>query len=1056
MTRGDSPVAKLTQASKLAGVVVAVGVAAAATLLVLSNRAGPSTVDVPGVSPEFTAERFLTAWERSDWMTISDLVLASESQVDDTLGQWWKELHVMSVRFTRGAPQINGASAQVPFHAVVEIEDVGTWEYDSRVRLTASDNHDWAVVWDEQVMHPTLGAGDRLDLISTWPQRGLITDIDGRPLTRSIPRVTIGLVPERIVSRDDVVMAFEELLDVSGDVIDSVLDRPGVQPDWFLPVTTIGREDYAAVRPGLFPVPGVTFRLELTRVPVQPGGAALLLGTTGEVTAESLAALGSPYAPGSVVGVSGLESSFERELAGTPTRRIVRRGADGSIETIKAFQGTPASDVRTTLSFEIQRAAETALDGIGLPASIVAIDINTGEIRAAASTPADGFRRTTNGLYPPASTFKIIVAAALLEDGLDPDTLVSCPRSVNVSGKEFGNAASLPSSMTFKDAFAQSCNTAFIQLAADLGPEAIAQMAHMFGFGNHIEIGIRAADSSFEVSTDPIENAASSIGQGKVLASPLNLAVVAATAASGVRHPPTLISGTDTEPTEVLSPDVVESLRMMMRAVVDHGTGQDARVAGLDVAGKTGTAQIVTAEGLGTVAWFVGFSDDLAFAINVEGGASGGATSGPIAAAFLTALSEPDRSLVTECVAAGSDWTTFQGDMTRSGCSRADPILAPTTLWRANVGISGWLNSPIVTNGLVVVGSAGDQRGAGDAADGVYALDLRTGQVRWHFGAANDVNGVAASGDLIVATGDEGTVWGIDLTTGQQIWSFRVGSPVFTNPLIVENLVIVGDGSGVLWGLNVDGTERWHAQLDGAIRGGAASNGTMVYAVSDHGEAAAFTLDGFEMWRTQIELTRRDPTRPEGDITDPVTVYATPTVVDDKLIVSYVIDGGPYNPALIALDRYVGTIDWWGSDSNQPSDFANLRNSPARYGDTLIIASSLSHGVQGIDATTGRATWVTQTGVSCEKQWASAIVVGDLVILPRPDGSVQAFDANNGQTRWRIVPAGSSEIAPRANCTGNGKQVHDAFELHASIAVAPNGTLIVASTSHQIYAIGDR
>ena len=207
----------------------------------------------------------------------------------------------------------------------------------------------------------------------------------------------------------------------------------------------------------------------------------------------------------------------------------------------------------------VRRAAGPALAGIGLPESIDAIDINTGEIRAAASTPADGFRRTTNGLYPPASTFKIIVAAALLEDGLDPDTLVSCPRSVNVSGKEFGNAASLPSSMTFKDAFAQSCNTAFIQLAADLGPEAIAQMAHMFGFGSHIEIGVLAADSSFEVSTDPIENAASSIGQGKVLASPLNLAVVAATAASGVRRPPTLISGTDAAPPEVLNPDAVDT-----------------------------------------------------------------------------------------------------------------------------------------------------------------------------------------------------------------------------------------------------------------------------------------------------------------------------------------------------------------------------------------------------------------------------------------------------------------------------------------------------------------
>jgi len=1047
-------VSKLKPASKLAGVVAAVGVAVATTILILSSGTSPSAVDVPSGSPAFAAERFLAAWERSDWVTVSSLMSVPESQIDEMLAEWWKELHVVEVRFTAGTPQIIGLIAQVPFHAVVEIEDVGTWEYDSELRLAPSDD-DWAIVSGEQVMHPTLSSGDRLDLIAVWPQRGLITDYAGRPLTGSIPRVTIGLVPERIVSREEVAAAFEEVLDLSSDVIDGVLDKPGVQPDWFLPVTTIDREDYVEVRPGLFPVPGVTFRLEPTRVAVQPGGAALLLGTTGEVTAESLAALGSPYTARSIVGISGLEASFERELAGTPTRRIVRRGADGSIDTIAAFPGTPASDLQTTLSIDVQRAAETALNGIGLPASIVAIDIGTGEIRAAASTPADGLRRATNGQYPPASTFKIIVAAALLEDGLELDTVVSCPRVVNVSGKEFRNAVTLPTSMTFEDAFAQSCNTAFIQLAADLGPEAIAQMAHGFGFGAQLDIGIRAADSSFPVSTDPVENAASAIGQGKVLASPLNLATVAATAASGVWHSPTLILGANTEAADVLDPSVVERLRLMMRAVVDHGTGQAASVAGLDIAGKTGTAQIATADGLDSVAWFIGFSGELAFAINVEGGTSGGSTAGPITAAFVAALAEPNRSSVAECVAAGSDWTTFQGDMTRSGCSQADPILTPTTLWQANVGISGWLNSPIVTNGLVVVGSAGDRRGAGDAADGVYALDLRTGQTEWQFGASNDVNGVAASGDLIIATGDEGTVWGIDLTTGHQIWSFSTGAPVFTNPLIVDDLVIVGDGSGVLWALNLDGTERWHAQLDGAIRGGAASDGTMVYAISDHGEATAFTLDGFQMWRTRIELTRKDPSRPETNKTVPVTVYATPTVADDKLIVAYAIEGGPQIPALIALDRYVGTIQWWGSDPNQPSDFANLRNSPARYGDTLIIASSISRGVQGVNATTGQAIWATETGVWCEKQWASAIVVGDLVVLPRPDGSVQAFDALNGETRWRMVPAGSSENAPISNCVGDGQQVHDGFELHASIAVAPNGNLVVASTSRAIYVIAE-
>jgi outer membrane protein assembly factor BamB len=306
---------------------------------------------------------------------------------------------------------------------------------------------------------------------------------------------------------------------------------------------------------------------------------------------------------------------------------------------------------------------------------------------------------------------------------------------------------------------------------------------------------------------------------------------------------------------------------------------------------------------------------------------------------------------------------------------------------------------------------------------------------------------------MVVATGDVGTVWGLDLRTGAQIWSFDTGAPAFTNPLIVDGLVIVGDGSGVLWAFTLDGTEVWHTKLDGAIRGGAASDGRMVYAVTDSGDAAAFTLDGFEMWRTRIEQVRG--TGRGDEVTDPVTVYAAPTVTGDELVIAYTVEGGPAGPAVVGLDRYVGSVVWQGSDPGQLNDFANLRNSPARYGDALIIASSLSRGVQGVDATTGRAIWATRTSARCEKQWASPIVVGDLVLLPRPDGSVQGFDATSGESRWRFVPAEGRETAPTANCVAGGMQVHDGFQLHASVAVAPDGTIIVASTSNAIYAIAE-
>jgi outer membrane protein assembly factor BamB len=867
--------------------------------------------------------------------------------------------------------------------------------------------------------------------------------------------MSVGLISERIASRDDIAAAIEEVLSVPRSALDGILDRPGVQPEWFLPVSTISREANVNIRPILYPVPGIAFRLVDTRIPVESRLAAPLLGTTREITAEQLAVLGAPYAPGLNVGGSGLEASFERQLAGTPTKHIVRRSADGSTETLESFAGTPASHLQTTLSLAAQHTAESVLEEVDLPASIVAIDAATGEIRAAASTANDGFSRATSGMYPPGSTFKIVVATALLESGLQPNATVRCPTVVDVGGKEFGNAARLPATMSFEDAFARSCNTAFIQLAADLDSAAIAETARKLGFGSRIDIGIPAADASYPAPADPVEFASSAIGQGNVLASPLNLASLAATAATGAWHPPTLIARAESEPSEQIDPAVLADLQAMMRSVVAGGTGQAADVPGMEVAGKTGTAQVVTAEGPDSVAWFIGFSDDLAFAVSVEGGESGGSTAAPIAAEFLEQLeARQDSTLGPECIAAGADWVTFQGDITRSGCSHAAPIVEPRRLWQAEVGISGWLNSPIVVDDLVVVGSAGTRRSGSDDGDGVYALDLRTGKRQWYFPTANDVNGLAAADGLVVATGDEGTVWGLDLDTGTQIWSFDAGAPVFTNPLIVEDQVVVGDFSGVLWALDLDGNERWRAQLDGAIRGGAASDGRVVYAVSEPGTAAAFTVDGFELWRTRIGHPSTGGSG-EDDATDPATVFAAPTVAGDKLVISFRFEGGP-TPALVALDRYVGTIAWQGSDPDHVAEsFTSLRNSPARYGDALIFASSVSEGVQAASATSGHAIWATRSGILCERQWASPVVVGELVLLPRPDGALHAYDANSGDTVWRIAPAAADGSARLAECTVDGQQTQEGFELQATVAVAPDGTILVASTSQLIYAIGE-
>jgi cell division protein FtsI/penicillin-binding protein 2 len=151
--------------------------------------------------------------------------------------------------------------------------------------------------------------------------------------------------------------------------------------------------------------------------------AAHVVGTVGPVTAERLLALGAPYGPADLVGLSGVEETYERELAGTPQARIVRINRYGrEIETLLEANGTPPQNVTTTIDVAVQMAAEQALEGITKPSAVVIVDTETSEVLASVSRPMDGFDRAFLGTYPPGSTFKIVTAAALLENGMTTTT----------------------------------------------------------------------------------------------------------------------------------------------------------------------------------------------------------------------------------------------------------------------------------------------------------------------------------------------------------------------------------------------------------------------------------------------------------------------------------------------------------------------------------------------------------------------------------------------------------------------------------------------------------
>jgi cell division protein FtsI/penicillin-binding protein 2 len=459
--------------------------------------------------------------------------------------------------------------------------------------------------------------------------------------------VTISVVGERVKDPAEVGDALVEHVGVPRAVARRALAEAERRPSQAVPVVTVPEADYRAVRADIHPVPGLTFEAGVGREYNGPASARMLLGSVGPVTADDLKELGAPYQTGDQVGHgNGLEAAFERRLAGTPSGEVRLAGKDGeAVKVLHRFEGEAGRPVETTLDPMAQRAGENALEPVGKPAALVALRPSTGDLLAVVNTPFEGYNRALLGRYPPGSTFKVVTAAALLAGGLRPGDPVDCPKEARVGGRTFGNFEDeVLGRIPFSSAFANSCNTAFVQQAARrLDGDELVSAAARFGFGLDPSPGIPAVTSKVPAPADKAELAAEAFGQGRVTASPLQMALVAATVADGRWHHPTLLSGEaaqsdgSAESPEPLDAKVATTLRALMRQVVTEGTAAPAGLPG-KVGGKTGTAEFGTGDPLPTHAWFIGFRGDLAFAVVVEDGGVGGRVAAPVAARFLRGL----------------------------------------------------------------------------------------------------------------------------------------------------------------------------------------------------------------------------------------------------------------------------------------------------------------------------------------------------------------------------------------------------------------------------------
>ncbi len=326
---------------------------------------------------------------------------------------------------------------------------------------------------------------------------------------------------------------------------------------------------------------------------------------------------------------------------------LVDRASGRTVRTEASFgkkpdPATADRPVRTTLDATWQAAAEKALGKAdGKNAALVALRVDNGEVLALANSPSSGFNRAASGTYAPGSTWKIVTSSALLLKGaVAPDDVVDCPKYLTV-GKEFHNVeTSEHPGATFRKDFTESCNTAFISLRGKLDDGELGKVARTyFGVGQEWHVGIPTYDGSVPAPKDATEKAASMIGQGRVQANPLIMASVTATAVSGEFHQPSLTAGNeDKTRTEPLPGEVVTQLRELMRATVTDGTARVLADLPGEVGAKTGTAEV--SDDQDNNGWLVAHRGNVAVAVVVEEGVTGGGSAGPVVHSLLSAVPE--------------------------------------------------------------------------------------------------------------------------------------------------------------------------------------------------------------------------------------------------------------------------------------------------------------------------------------------------------------------------------------------------------------------------------
>jgi cell division protein FtsI/penicillin-binding protein 2 len=605
--------------------------------------------------PDGALGKFAQGLTNGDFGSLSVLTTAGQQVTKDMLTKLEGDLVGKKPVIKVGKPSVKGDSATATLSYSWPVGNGVTWAYKSIVQAKKAKDDKWQVYFDAATLHPDLTATDKIAIKHTAADRGNVLDGSGAPLTTKQKIITVRVQPKEVTDVAGTVKILDAALkSIKGDIGDSDLSTLAaeIKAGGTAPIDVISLREpvYSKIRSTIHAMGGLYFGESFRTLAPTPTFAKALLGRVGDVTKEVMDKNPGKYQIGDQVGLGGLQQQYDDLLGGSPGVSVVIPAKDASTADKVLFNSDPkpGGAVKTTLDPKVQNAADAALAGQQTRSALVAVKVSDGSILAVANGPNGGdLNLALTAQVPPGSTFKTITALGVLDNGsANTNTVVPCPKEFTAQGgTPIHNAHDfvLGDNTPLHVDFAQSCNTAFAQLGAKLGPDGLAATAKTVGIGVPWDIGTAAYSGTVATGADSAEQAAAAFGQGKTQVSPVALASAAAAVARGQWQQPKLV--TDPAPAHPaqagpqLKPDAVAALKQMMREVVTDGTAKSINnTPGEPIYGKTGTAEYDNKDPNKTHSWFMGFRGDVAFAVFVEDGGLSSDAAVPIAGRFFAAL----------------------------------------------------------------------------------------------------------------------------------------------------------------------------------------------------------------------------------------------------------------------------------------------------------------------------------------------------------------------------------------------------------------------------------